>query len=135
MILKLMTLIQEILKIKKELKTQGIVDDPETPEIPGNFTAALDAYKHQIRQKLVRSTKYPPSAMNNNIQGVATVTFILNRQGQVVGGARLVESSGSPILDDEAQALIQRAKPLPAFPKELELDTLELSVPIMFTLR
>jgi protein TonB len=94
----------------------------------------MNAYKSQIRRKIERYRKYPPSARNNHIQGVATISFTLNRQGQVVA-ARLVKSSGFPILDDEAQALIQRVNPLPAFPKELEINTLELTVPIQFALR
>jgi hypothetical protein len=31
--------------------------------------------------------------------------------------------------------LIQRVNPLPAFPKELQLSSLELTVPIQFSLR
>jgi protein TonB len=60
--------------------------------------------------------------------------FTLNRQGQVVS-SRLIQSSGFPVLDDEAQALIQRVNPLPSFPKELQISTLELTVPIQFTMR
>jgi protein TonB len=58
----------------------------------------------------------------------------LNRQGQVIA-ARLVQSSGFPVLDDEAKALIQRVNPLPPFPKALDRNSLELTVPIQFTLR
>ncbi|MDR0620351.1 MAG: energy transducer TonB [Deltaproteobacteria bacterium] len=95
---------------------------------------ALAAYKSRVRQKIVRYRKYPPSARNDRIEGTATMSFTLNRQGQVIA-SRLVRSSGFPVLDDEARALIQRVNPLPSFPKELTISTLELTVPIQFTMR
>jgi protein TonB len=101
----------------------------------GRGTAnALEAYKNRVRQKIIRYRRYPNSARNNQIEGTATMRFTLNRQGQVTS-ARLVSSSGSPALDDEAQALIQRVNPLPTFPKELTQNTLTLTVPIQFKIR
>jgi protein TonB len=95
---------------------------------------ALAGYQAQIRRKLVRYRKYPPSARREGLEGVATMAFTLNREGRVVS-ARLISSSGHPILDDEAQALIQRVNPLPPFPKELNQNTLDITVPIQFALR
>ena len=101
----------------------------------GRGTAdALAAYKSQVRRKIERNRKYPPSARNGRIEGTVRVSFTLNRQGQVVS-FRMVNSSGHPILDDEAAALIRRVSPMPAFPKELTISTLELTVPIKFALR
>jgi protein TonB len=94
----------------------------------------MAGYMAQIRRKLERYRKYPPSARHDRIEGTVTMRFTLNRQGEVVS-ARMVGSSGFQILDDEAQALIRRVNPLPRFPKELEGNTLDFTVPIQFALR
>jgi protein TonB len=101
----------------------------------GKGTAdALAAYKAQVRRKLLRNLKYPPSAKNNKIEGVVTMSFVINRQGEVISSV-IADSSDFPILDDEAVALIRRVNPLPAFPKEIDLNVLKLTVPIQFIIR
>jgi protein TonB len=95
---------------------------------------ALAAYKSRVRGKIIRYRKYPPAARNGRIEGTVRVSFTLNRQGEVVS-FRMIGSSGHAILDDEAAALIRRVNPLPAFPKELTMSTLELTLPIQFTLQ
>jgi protein TonB len=101
----------------------------------GRGTAdALAAYKSQVRRRIERNRKYPPAAQNGRIEGIVRVSFTLNRQGQVVA-FKMLNSSGHAVLDDEAEALIRRVNPLPAFPKELTITTLELTLPIQFALR
>lgn len=95
---------------------------------------AMAAYLGQVRRKLERYRKYPSAARSQRLEGVVMMHFTLNRQGQVVG-SKMVSSSGHPILDDEAQALIYRVNPLPAFPKQLTLNVLDITVPIQFALR
>ncbi|MDR0549281.1 MAG: energy transducer TonB [Deltaproteobacteria bacterium] len=95
---------------------------------------ALLAYKSKIRKKLENYKKYPTIARRNRLEGIATVAFTVNREGQVTL-ARLTKSSGHPILDDEAEGLLRRVNPLPPFPKELEAKTLSLTVPISFSFK
>ncbi|MDR1044570.1 MAG: energy transducer TonB [Candidatus Adiutrix sp.] len=92
---------------------------------------ALNAYASQIRAKLNRLKKYPPAAASRQIGGVVTVNFTVNRQGQVIS-SRMVRSSGQSILDQEAMALLRRCSPFPAMPKEMTLNSLNLTVPISF---
>lgn len=58
----------------------------------------------------------------------------MDRAGHVLA-VRLARSSGSASLDEEAQALVRRAEPLPPPPAELPGTTLTLDVPIRFTLQ
>jgi protein TonB len=46
-----------------------------------------------------------------------------------------VRSSGHPELDSEVMAMIQRAQPLPAFPPQMTQSSVQLVVPIRFSLR
>ncbi len=56
-------------------------------------------------------------------QGTARVSFALDRKG-MVANARVIESSGSSALDEEAVALLKRAEPFPAPPANFPGDSL-----------
>lgn len=90
-----------------------------------------NAYKARIRSKLVRLRKYPKEARDQQLQGVATVRFTVNRQG-VVSSSRLVRSSGHDIFDKEVMDLIKRCSPFPPMPKEMKRNSITLTVPIDF---
>jgi protein TonB len=57
----------------------------------------------------------------------------LYRQGHVLSSS-IARSSGSRILDSEAQATLARAEPLPAIPAGRP-DEIEILVPIEFFMR
>jgi protein TonB len=64
-------------------------------------------------------------------EGTALLSFGMDRDGRVLG-YRLVRSSGSPELDDEAFAMIVRASPLPPVPPEINAEVVQLVVPVRF---
>ncbi len=84
--------------------------------------------------QLRRTERYPDAARAAGDEGVASVTFTMDRAGLVLT-ARVARSSGSPALDEEAIALLRRAEPLPAPPPELTGRTITLTVPIRFSLK
>jgi protein TonB len=94
----------------------------------------MSAYKGQISKKLNQYKKYPVEAMTRKLKGVARVSFRINAQGKV-SAARLAASSGFPVLDQEAMALLKRCSPFPPIPAALGLTNLELNVPISFSVR
>ncbi|MDR1314625.1 MAG: energy transducer TonB [Deltaproteobacteria bacterium] len=93
----------------------------------------LDAYKASVRRRLERRKKYPPSAQARRMAGVARVRFTVRKDGTISSSA-LVESSGHGVLDDEAMALLARSSPLPPIPDGAGLDSLDLTVPLSFSL-
>jgi protein TonB len=58
----------------------------------------------------------------------------MDRSGHVTL-SEIATSSGKPLLDAEALALMQRAQPLPAIPADFGKDTINAIVPIEFSLR
>jgi len=62
------------------------------------------------------------------------VAFKLDRSGQLVA-SHVKKRSGSPALDDEALAMLQRASPLPAPPDQIPGPMLELVLPIQFSIK
>jgi protein TonB len=83
--------------------------------------------------RLEQAKRYPREAQSRSVEGVPQVRFSLDRAGKVLS-ASLKQSSGSSLLDAEAVAMIHRADPLPPPPPEIEGETIELIVPIRFSL-
>jgi protein TonB len=57
----------------------------------------------------------------------------MDKDGKVLS-FDIAKSSGRPALDEEANALIQRAQPLPAIPSGYGKDQINAVVPIEFSL-
>ncbi len=84
--------------------------------------------------RLQRAKRYPDGARERDEQGVATVTFSMDRSGHVLS-ASLARSSGSTALDEEAVAMVRRAEPLPPVPADIAGATIKLTLPVAFSLR
>ena len=94
---------------------------------------AYNAYTSYIALKLNRGKKYPPDAKKARLTGTVLINFTVNRQGQVAG-FRLVRSSGHSSLDGEVMALIRRVSPFKPIPENVGRNSINLSVPIRFSL-
>lgn len=95
---------------------------------------AVPGWRSELVGRLQRAKRYPDAARARGEQGVATVTFTIDRSGHVLS-VSLVRSSGSQSLDEEAVALVRRADPLPQMPAELANNKLTLTLPVTFSLR
>lgn len=91
-------------------------------------------YLHLLVAWLEQHKQYPHRARVRRQEGTVVLHFILNREGRVTY-YRIEESSGYGILDKEVEAMIKRAQPLPKMPEDLQLASLELIVPVQFSLR
>jgi TonB family protein len=93
-----------------------------------------DSYLGRLLAQLNRFKQYPRSARQARIEGVVMLHFVMNADGKVES-FEIAKSSGRPVLDAEALALIQRAQPLPALPTDFPTRTLDAVVPIEFSLK
>lgn len=106
---------------------------PKSTPAPPARQASSDhkaTWEAQLLAHLEKYRRYPAAARARREQGVAYVTFRMNRSGAVLS-AVVVRSSGSPLLDQAALETLRRAQPLPGIP-DGKPDTLELSVPVEF---
>ena len=92
-----------------------------------------DSYLGRVLAQLNRFKQYPRSARQAHIEGVVMLHFVMAADGKVQS-FEIAKSSGRPVLDAEALALIQRAQPLPALPADFPTRTLDALVPIEFFL-
>jgi len=93
-----------------------------------------DSYLGRLLAQLNRFKQYPRAARQARIEGVVMLHFVMNADGKVES-FEIAKSSGRPVLDAEALALIQRAQPLPALPADFPTRTLDAVVPVEFSLR
>jgi periplasmic protein TonB len=78
--------------------------------------------------------RYPFEARERGEQGIATVAFTIDREGHVLM-SRIVQSSGSAMLDQETLAMLSRAQPMPRPPEDIADDKLTFLVPVRFNIK
>ena len=92
-----------------------------------------DSYLGRVLAQLNRFKQYPRTARQARIEGVVMLHFVMDADDKVQS-FEIAKSSGRPVLDAEALALIQRAQPLPALPADFPTRSLDAVVPIEFFL-
>jgi periplasmic protein TonB len=94
-------------------------------------SVAIATWERSLAVRLETSKRYPVRAHGE--KGVAQVTFRLDRNGHVLS-SKIVQSSGSAILDDEALATLKRADPFPHPPSAASDDQLTIVTSIRYKL-
>lgn len=90
-------------------------------------SVSVATWRGSVMAHLNRHKRYPGGG-----GGTSSVAFTIDRAGRVLS-ARLIRSSGSAILDQEAVALARRASPVPAPPPNIGGGSIVLSVPVRFS--
>ncbi len=96
--------------------------------------SAIRTWESQLLTHLEGHKRYPSAAQKRRQEGVVYLRFIMDRSGKVLEWD-IRRSGGYAMLDDEVNALIQRASPLPPPPDEMGGTTIEMVVPVEFFLR
>jgi periplasmic protein TonB len=106
----------------------------EPAQTAGPEASAKAIWLALVRARLEAVKRYPPQALKRREQGTAVIGFEVGRDGRV-GTHGLVGSSGSLLLDREAEELPERASPLPPMPEAMGEARISLTLPVSFTLR
>ncbi|HWB46041.1 MAG TPA: energy transducer TonB [Hyphomicrobiaceae bacterium] len=85
---------------------------------PADVAGSKAAWQKELIARLDRFKRYPEQARARGKQGDVRVLLTIDGDGWVTE-SRVVGSSGSPALDEEALAVLQRASPLPPPPGQL----------------
>lgn len=104
---------------------QGVSSKPSEATMTWQKSLVFHLNKHK---------KYPHEARKQGSEGVAAVSFTIDRSGKVIG-ARLDKSTGSDLLDQEAIEVLNRASPFPTPPPDVPNVTINLSLPIQFRIK
>jgi len=96
---------------------------------PSSPSPEVTRWRQALVARLDRFKRYPAAA--HGTAGVVTLAFTIDRTGKLVS-SRVAKSSGSPVLDTAALAMVKRAAPFPAPPPEVSDADLALVVAIRF---
>jgi protein TonB len=108
-------------------KEQKLASSPPAVAVVRNWESLLVAH-------IERFKRYPLEARERGQQGIVRVAYAVDRDGWV-RSSRIVQSSGSADLDQEALAMLARAQPVPRPPDRIPTRELSFLVPVKFTIR
>ena len=83
-------------------------------------------YFNRIKQSIESQWEYPELALRYGLQGKLSLEFTIANDGQLAQ-LRLIRSSGSQLLDEEAIRAIKAAAPFPPIPSWIKLNPLPIS--------
>ncbi|GKS57412.1 hypothetical protein YTPLAS18_09390 [Nitrospira sp.] len=83
--------------------------------------------------RISETIRYPAEARLKDWQGKVVVKLVVTNNG-TIEDLTIVKSSGYPILDEEAVALLQRLSPL-KLERPLGKERISLQVPIRYSLK
>jgi TonB family protein len=98
-----------------------------------NRSNEMAQFLQDVRSRLESAKRYPWLARMRGQEGTARVQFLIDTEGEI-RDVRLLESSRSRILDDEAVETVRRVGRLPQLPATWT-KAVQLQVPIVFELR
>jgi len=96
--------------------------------------AIVKRWESALVAHIERFKRYPAEARARDERGVARVAFTIDHDGWV-RASRIVQSSGSPTLDEETLAMLNRAQPMPRPPALLPNSELSFVVPVRFSIK
>jgi TonB family protein len=97
----------------------------------GSLNGPGDDYLEEVRRWISRYKKYPPDALDKKQEGVATLGFVIDRDGKVLD-AWIEKTSGNPLLDQATMEMIHAASPVPKPPDRYKGATLRLFMPVNY---
>jgi len=107
---------------------------PEPARVKGGAPHIATSWETTLIRRLEQLKRYPPGSQARNEEGVVMLSFSIDHTGRLLAH-QIAASSGHPDLDREAMSMIERAQPLPPFPADMTQDSLDLTVPIKFSLK
>ena len=105
------------------------------PNTSGNGKAEMRRYATKIHRALSKHHRYPVPARRLKLEGKCAVKIRIDRRGNLVGRPSIHISTGYPVLDKEALAMVERAAPFDALPSSFEKDVATVVIPVRFALK
>lgn len=102
--------------------------------LSGSEKEAIARYQDIVRQRIEQVKMYPLWAKKQGIEGITLICFTVLSDG-TGHSVKIVRSSGSNILDEEAVSTIKRASPFPPVPKIMSGKLVRIELSIIFSLK
>ncbi len=106
-------------------------------DIPEEELFDSDLFSGSYTRELINSIravqKYPKKALIAGVEGEVTVLVKIDGKGEILDN-KIIQRSGSRILDRAVLKMVRKAEPFPQIPQELQMNEFEFEVPLSFTL-
>jgi TonB family protein len=102
---------------EKDLPKELFADEEDMGEEGVTFEAEGEVgadFMDSLKLKIFKAWQYPADAIENELEGVVRIAFVLDSRGAVVG-MEVLEGSGSISLDEAAMAAVRKASPFGPF--------------------
>ena len=98
------------------------------------FSKGGQKYIQGIKRNIIRSIKYPKEALKQGLEGVVKIELLILNDGSL-SKSSIKESSGYDLLDKSTVNVIKRIAPFDAFPSDVGLQEVSVSIPIVYKLK
>jgi protein TonB len=115
-------------EVKKETTPEKVY-----PTETKSLSAPLDRYVSVVQKRIVENLTYPSSAKEAGFQGTVKLSLLLSYRGELLE-AKVKESSGYNILDENALKVAKEISSYPPFPPSIEAKEILVDVPIAYRL-
>jgi len=100
----------------------------------GGRNGPYDSYLIEIRRKIEQLWRYPPEALSLKTEGNAVIRFTINASG-ALAGCYVTSTSGSPVLDEGALAVVRAAAPYDPLPVSFKLSRLHITATFSYRMQ
>ena len=104
----------------------------DLPANTSNISKIIKGYVKAVQNKIYQSISFPYEAKEQGWTGTTTLTLIILSDGSI-NEVIVKESSGHEIFDTDAINTTQILAPFEPFPSELDLEELEVTIPIVYS--
>lgn len=111
--------------VKQEVQEKIEVVNPEEE--------AVFRYQDMVKRRLEQAREYPFWAKKQGLEGQVQVSFVVFPDGSSAG-VKILNSSGSQVLDRAAVRSIERASPFPRFPEKITSSQMQMEFSMIFRL-
>ena len=107
---------------------RGYREDSVALQNPGG---PYESYLLQIRRKIEGFWSYPAQALSQKQEGEAVIRFTIDAGG-ALNDYYVTSTSGSPVLDEGALAVVRAASPFAALPAVFNLSRLHVTATFLY---
>jgi protein TonB len=111
--------------------SQSPVTAAVTPPPSVDIDALVRDYGRNVASLIERKKAYPAKARKLGVQGRVDLSFRISQDGGLMG-VSVKSSSGDRTLDEASLKAVNDAAPFPPIPKEAAMDSIQLSVSLLY---
>ena len=120
---------------KQQVNLKETIQPKEAlPAVREEGAVVLARYIQILTKRIHDNLNYPWAASQGQIEGVLKLSLNISPAGELLG-AKVVQSSGFAVLDENALKTVKEVAPFPSFPSEIEQKELWVEIPIIYNLK